>query len=383
MSVREALESRFDELEAGAEPVEVQSEELPETPPAAEAATIESTPATDTPVEAKDDRPRNPDGTFKKAPPSATITPGPKKGAADVTAAPAKGAATGTGVPAAAPVPTDTLKPPQSLKPSARELWGKLPPEFKPLLEDFARREKETTLAIQKAAEAGKGASTWTETIRPFEAQIRAMGQEPTKYVGTLLQTAHQLAYGPPQQKAEMLADIIAQYGVSPQDLDAALVRRIQGGGMQQAPQQQAPYRDPRVDQLFQTLEQAKTQREQQAMEEAAATAEKFGESHEFFGDVREEMADLLEVWGKRGLTQPTEQDLERAYNIVCSNNAEIAAVLEQRKAAEAARTTQQATARAKVAAKSITTQPTAAPAAQPAGRRAALEAAYDEIASR
>jgi hypothetical protein len=52
--------------------------------------------------------------------------------------------------------------------------------------------------------------------VRPYEAQIRAAGGNPQQYVGTLLQTAHALSYGHPQQKASIVAGLAMQFGITP-----------------------------------------------------------------------------------------------------------------------------------------------------------------------
>jgi hypothetical protein len=237
---RSALAESFDKVVA-AEPAGIVADAPPigATPePAAEAVS--------------DGRARDESGRFVKqeAKPAESDKPQSSPPAAKPGLA-GQGAAAGATVPTAAPAAPPAYKPPQSWKPTVREKWSALPAEVQA---EVDRREREIAKALQESAEASKGAGTWQETVRPYEAQIRAAGGNPQQYVGTLLQTAHALSYGHPQQKASIVAGLAMQFGITPQDLDSALVAVMQG---RQAPQQQpAQFKDPRVDQLLQTMQQ-------------------------------------------------------------------------------------------------------------------------------
>ena len=93
-----------------------------------------------------------------------------------------------------------------------------------------------------------------------------------------------------------------------------------------------------------------------------------FASGHEFFADVQSDMAGLIEA----GVAT----DMESAYNVAITlpKHREIAAVIEQRKAAEAARTGQPAIERAVAAASTVRASPVTAPAVAPKGLRATLE---------
>ena len=376
--LREVLEAKYDEIDAGApsEPVEA-----PESAPAPKVEEAAPEPKA-SPVEG---RAREPDGKFAPEPKKTE----PKKAAA----APAPAGAVATHAPIglkpgepAAPaqaVPPTVTKAPQALKPAARELWGKLPPEFEPLKAEWARRERETAIAMQRASEAQKGAAQIQELTRPYEAVIRQSGLDAPKYVENLLQTAYQLNTAAPQQRAAVLADIVMQFGVTPADLDQALVARIQGQPAPAQSQQQQQFRDPRFDVLMQQMQQAKQQRESAQAAESSQIVDSFKDSHEFAEDVQDEIADILEVWAKRGKTAVSPEDLERAYTIACQNNPDVAPLLEQRRAAEAAQKAIASTARSRSAASSVRSEPAAPLASQPADRRAVLEAKWDELNTR
>lgn len=372
--MREALSEAYDELDGEGAELEIE--------PAAAVAAVEEPPAAEETEQLEGEaaaRERDESGRFapKGKPAAAAPTPAAKpvaQGTAGAQGA-AAAAAGATATPAAPP-----LKAPQSWKPAVRELVAKLPPEFRPIVEESLRREREIGLALQQRADADRTAGAFTDAVRPYETLIRASGQQPHQYVGTLLQTAHNLLYGPAGSKPDLLADLIMQAGVPPDALDRALVARMTGQ-RQAAPQgHQQQFADPRVDKLLQQLEAAKTERTTSAAAEADQTAEEFAGSHEFFEDVREDMANILDVWAKGGKKQVTQAEMERAYELACNLNESVSTVLGGRKAATSVQTARAATAKAKAASSSIRSQPTAAASAQPAGRRAALEAAYDEL---
>jgi hypothetical protein len=248
-----------------------------------------ASPSSESPSRARDES-----GRFVKqdAKPAESDKPQPPPPAAKPGLA-GQGAAAGATASAAAPAapPASALKPPQNWKPTARAKWDQLPPEVQ---EEAVRVHNEVRKVMDEAAEAKKSGGAWGETVRPYEAQIRAAGGNPQQYVGSLLQTAHALSYGHPQQKASIVAGLAMQFGITPQDLDSALVAVMQG---RQAPQQQpAQFKDPRVDQLLQTMQQREAA---QAEDRASRFAEAPG--HEYFEDVSDEMVGLIEFWKGQG----------------------------------------------------------------------------------
>ena len=384
----EVLEAAWDELEAA---------NAPETPAEAPADAPVETPA-DTvepeveSVEAKPDRPRDETGKFVKAeekpvakgkPVQASKTPAPAAGKATGTAQPQKAAAAATVEPVA-PVTAPT-KGPGWLKPLFRERWGEIKPDMQ---QELSRVFGEQTKLFQENERLKITGGSWTDTLRPYEAIIRQSGMEPAKYVDSVMQTVHALSYGPPQQKAGLLAGLILQFGgdllrADQQDengtpsnpLDRALVAAMRGQAQQTSPQTQQPreFRDPRFDQFLARLEERQNS-------EALETTQSFAETHEFYADVQSHMADILDVWAKQGKQTVSEADLERAYNLACNMNEDVSASLERRKKAEAVRTGAAATARARSAASSVRSQPAAAPADRPQGIDAVLNAAADEL---
>jgi hypothetical protein len=144
-----------------------------------------------------------------------------------------------------------------------------------------------------------------------------------------------------------------------------------------QAPQQQpAQFKDPRVDQLLQTMQQREAA---QAEDRASRFAEAPG--HEYFEDVSDEMVGLIETWKAQGKDHTSDAALEKAYRIACQANEEVAKVIAQKEAAKSAANAQASTQRAKAAASTIRSTPggNSAPASPGDDWRAHLEAAADK----
>ena len=256
-----------------------------------------------------------------------------------------------------------------------REKWAGLPPEVQA---EVSRREREMASTLQQTADARKVASELERVIAPYAGMIRSEGAAPMAAIENLLQTAQQLRTAPPRQKAALVASIVQQFGVDVSELDAAL------SGQAPAPQHQPQeaYKDPRVDALFERLEGAKRQQAEGMQRQALTAIEEFTASGEgeFFEDVRETMADLLEVASRRGVAL----SVKDAYHQAVRLDPRTSGVVSQREAAKAATTANAATQRAKAAASSVKSQPAGAvSASEPGDLRAHLEAAISGLTGR
>lgn len=309
---------------------------------------------------------RDASGRFAKAETKPTETPKPKEATPSVTPPPTIPADSQNGTPPPAPgSPSLALKPPASWKPGAREKWASLPPEVQ---QEIDKREKDATASLSQARDNKAFRDQWKELTSPFESHIRANGGEVLATVQNLLRTQHQLAMGHPQQRAQIVADIIRTYGV---DGDA-LVAALQGQGAPQQPQGQE-YRDPRFDQFLQGLQSEKQRRDEARRSQMAQELERFKEANEFYEDVKHEMAAMLDAGVAR--------DLAEAYARASWANPEVRAILQQREAAKQANAISASTQRAKAAASSVKSQPAASMnGAQPKSTREAVEHAWEML---
>jgi len=239
------------------------------------------------------------------------------------------------------------------------------------------RREKEAARIVQETAQARQVTEYVSKLQQQFAPALQAEGVDALTASANLMNLASRLRFGTPPEKAQLAAQIIRTYGVDVNALADAL-DGIQPAALPQGHGQQM-MTDPRVDQLFAQLEGLQKRKTEALVEKVTGEVEAFGGTKEFFEDVREDMADLMEVADRRGL----DLTLEQAYERACRMHPDIAKVLEAREAAKRAGNLQGSTQRARAAASSVRGTPSGVPSQNPADLRGAIEAAFEQVGGR
>jgi hypothetical protein len=371
-TIRETLESAIESVDSTPSTTPASPPPPAAEPPAAPAVGDEPS-APPLAGEPKIDRPRNPDGTF--APKQGTDVPKPGlPPAPPAPKAPEAAKKAPEGSPTEQPQ-QKTLRPPQSLKPAEREAFMSASPV---LQEALIRREKEIQQALQQTAGARQFTQRMTEVLQPYIPLIQVSGGDPFQFIGNLLYASNALTHGSPKFKAEVVANLIHQFGVDIEMLDSVLAglpvqsqkpaadQQILPQVQQLVQQQLAPVQQllGQIQQQRQQAFQAAYQKETQSLEQFAADPK-----HEFFEDVREIMADLIEVAASRGY----ELSYEDAYAQACQLHPDVRSVIMSRNSnAQLQNTAQSLTAaaqRAKAAAVSVAGGPASGvPGSAPAG---------------
>lgn len=280
-------------------------------------------------------------------------------------------------------VTPETPKPPEedpvpiSWKAEEKAHWSKVPPEVR---KTIIRRELETQRALSTSAQARKFAEEFGRTVSPYAHLIRAQNSTPIQAVDNLMRTAAGLTVGDAQQKARIVAEIVANYGVDIKALDEALSSAPPppNAGAAAIPPQFAQMLQP-VYQFMERIENSRKTAEQQMEEKAAADIAAFGADKPFFNEVREEMADLIEIAARNGRTLT----LEQAYKKAIAGEDKYSAALEQRNKANEVSQAAATLARARRAASSVAGAPSTGTGVKtPTTRREALSQAWDEKAS-
>jgi hypothetical protein len=166
---------------------------------------------------------------------------------------------------------------------------------------------------------------------------FQADGSTPTQAIQGMLQASAQLRSGAPAQKAAVIAQVIQQFGVDIGLLDQHLAGQYGG---------QAPQADPHsgalqalrseiapIQQFMQQMQYQQTQRQQATQQELLSEITDFSTKAEFFEDVRQDVADLLELAANRGI----KMTLQEAYDKATMLHPQVSSVVAQRKAAQAA----------------------------------------------
>jgi hypothetical protein len=183
-----------------------------------------------------------------------------------------------------------------------------------------------------------------SQALAPLTEKLQMNNVQPQEFVRDVFSTVTQLATGDMNTKAETIAAIIQSYGVDVRALDAVLSRRMS-----------APPPDPRVVEAQQRAafyeRQLHQQREsvgQQVASTASQTLTQFSADpkNEFFENVRDMMADLLES-GRSG-------NLQDAYTSAVWANPETRQILLQREAQTRAATNGGAARRARRASSAV-----------------------------
>jgi hypothetical protein len=337
--IREAIEAAFEEIEGEEKGAETAKVDLPEPKVEPE---LEETP----------------EKVEKEAVKPAPTLPKPEKTVAAPTA--------------------EQVRGPSSWKPAMREKFGALPAEIQA---EIQRREAEISNGMREASESRRFHREAMEVISPYMAAIQSEGGTPITAIKSLLGTAYLLRNGQPHQKATMLADIIVQYGIPVEILDQALTAKIEGRQMPNDPMMSALQRElAPVRQFMQQIQHHSQATSSQAERVVAQTVDQFAQNpkNEFWEDVKETVADFLEVAATRG----QQMTLQQAYDKAIMLHPEISEVVSQRKLATTANKRHTIANKAKAAGASIGTDSSPSPA-QPVGKskdiRGAVEAAFDK----
>lgn len=244
------------------------------------------------------------------------------------------------------PTPAVALRPPTSWTPEAREEWASLSPRIQ---QEVLRRDREITDAMRVNAESRRFYTDVSQTIQPYMHMIQAENSTPVAAIANLFQTAAALRTGTPQNKAALVAHLIEQYSVDVNALDEAIVARRSGQPPPQAqPAAQQPLHDPRLDAIIQERQAAQAQ-EMQTLQTETETFMN-DPANEFAYDLREDMADILELASRRN----RKISLHDAYQTAILQHPTISGIVQTRKAAAGGQKETEAARRARNAAASL-----------------------------
>jgi hypothetical protein len=299
------------------------------------------------------------DGVEGAAPPEATPKPAVGSEPGSVPA-PAE-----TQPPAAAPT---ELKAPAQWKPQVREKWNSLPREVQ---EEIHRREGDSMRLIGSVGPKIRMADEVQNHLAPFAERLSQVGVAPSVFLNDIFASVKLLAQGSAQERAQVVANIVESYGIDVRDLDAVLTYRLK-----QPPEVlQARIATTHAANV---IAQHNAGIEQQSAQEAQVALAAFvaDPKHEFFGNVRTLMADLIDT-GRA-------QTLEDAYAAAIWADGDTRKILLQREAQSRAQSKTNRASIARRASASVHGSPSLpGPAANNGAQnqtlRESIEAAFDE----
>ena len=221
----------------------------------------------------------------------------------------------------------DLAKAPASWSPAAREGWDELPEAVRA---QVTKREGQITAALENGKEHRKAGERFNTIAQQYAQVIAAEGvTDPLTGFEEMMKSLSTLRMGSPEQKAQKIAQFIKGYGIPIATLDDVLSGQMPAG----APDPDDPVakmvneRLKPVDDLLNRVTAAERQRNYEANQKAIEEVTAFKAANEFYTDVQNDMADLVEMAEKRGYVMP----LEEAYTKACAANPEISKILAER----------------------------------------------------
>lgn len=358
-SIREALEAAIEEPSAAAAPAAPELEPAgaaPASSPEPAAAGAQNLDALAEGDAGAAQRERDELGRFKPrqadGQPAAAQPPAAQAPQQQAPQALAEGIQPG---PKAGPRPAGE-RAPQAWRPDVREHWGQLP---EPVRAEIHRREVEVQRTLQESAEARKGYDAVMRVVQPYEAFIRAENSNPLQAIDNLMSTAARLRTGTAPELAQMMAGLVQQFGTGRfgqqfvEMLDQALAtgQAPKADPQQVALEQALNQRLAPLQGMLQQFQAAQQQQQERVVVQAQDEVGQFLDQAEFGEDVRQEMADIMEVAHRRGQALT----LQDAYQRACLVNDRVRAVLQARARNNGAQQQAQAAQRARAAAVSVT----------------------------
>lgn len=239
--------------------------------------------------------------------------------AGDGTAAPKP--ADGTGQPAPIPAAPGPDAAPKTWTPGAAEKWATLDPVIKA---EINKREQDMFNGLEMYKEDASWGKGIKGLLAPYIPIMQQHKIDPMQQVGRLMNAHYTLATGSPEERGQLLGQLLVDYKIDPQHVPL--------------PGAEPPYVDPEVKALrerTQALESAEQQRIAASVE--ASKAEQNAKIERFFADpknvyvgqVGHDMARLIET----GVAK----DLEDAYTQAIWLNPVTRVAEVNRQAAEAA----------------------------------------------
>lgn len=225
----------------------------------------------------------------------------------------------------------EVLKAPFSWRPEEREGWAGVPASAQKAI---LRRETEMQTMLNNTLNARRFFEGFQQIAAPYQQLFQTLGTNPMQAFDHLLRTANFLYTGPRKEKAEMVADMIMRHDVDIEMLDTALHAMKNSG----------PITPIDVERAVQRALQAAAPRAQQQVDparlqfnhDAQLSINEFMSKNEFANDVREDMADLMDMAARRG----QQMSLQDAYNRAILAHPTISKILEGRRGKDPAQLT-------------------------------------------
>lgn len=258
------------------------------------------------------------------------------------------------------PVTTEAKQSPVKAKVNAPESWGSSVKSKWEILDpdvqaEIAKREADMHKMMTSPDGELQLGRKMKETIAPYMAIIQSEGGEPVSAVKDLLNTAYILRTAPPLQKAQLVQQVIQQYGI-----DMSLVGNNQGQERQPDVLMQM-YNE--LQSIKQSVNPETLQKQLQERMEADTIMRKIQDfrndpANVHYAKVEDYMISIAPSIRAKNPAASPEEILKLSYQAACRADPDIYSTLEaEKQAAEVAKKSQEVAAK-KRAASSLTGSP-------------------------
>jgi len=213
-------------------------------------------------------------------------------------------------------------KAPSSWTPKAREHWAALPEEAR---KEILRREEDSIKGIRQIQDQMAPYTQFAQTLEPFIKEAFDNKTDPGQYIGNVMQAERRLRTGTAEERFSSLVEIAEGYGIPLRKIinDAMGQEVIPHPSLNQRQSSIPPEVQKELDEAREFRQKFQTN-QQTSQEEANQKAiDEFRKDKEFFEDVREDMAVLLE--GGRATS------LQDAYDKACRMNTDVFTIITER----------------------------------------------------
>lgn len=209
-------------------------------------------------------------------------------------------------------------KAPSGWTPAAREEWAKLPEKVR---QEILRRDEDSVKGIRQLQEQMAPYTQFAQTLDPFIREAVGNRVDPGQYIGGVMQAERRLRTGSAEERFSSLVEIAESYGIPLRKIiNDAVGQEIVPHPSLTKTQNALP---PEVERELQEARQFRESMTQTQAQANQKLIDDFKADKEFFEDVREDMAVLMEA-GRA-------TDLQDAYDKACRMNSAVFEVIQER----------------------------------------------------
>jgi hypothetical protein len=191
-------------------------------------------------------------------------------------------------------------KAPRGWSPASREKWSTLPDDIRA---EILRREEASAVGVRQLQERYVPIENFVRNLDPFIQEAAQHGIQADQYIYGVMNTERILRTADVPGKFQALLQIADQYGIPLRDV----INESVGSRVLPPAQTQQDYIPPAIAQELQAMRQWREQQESQGV---MSNIHAFAQGKEFFEDVRNHMAVLIETGAANSL--------EDAYDASC-----------------------------------------------------------------